>query len=138
MVARIRASVTAGTLPLPSAQPEYARAMDDPRLAHALGLLGERWTAPVLDVLAARPAHFADLHRAVPGLPESLLGERLGELVAAGLVTRHAELGPIVRYELTERGHRLLPALEEIRGWAETLDDEVTGATELVTVASGG
>jgi DNA-binding HxlR family transcriptional regulator len=88
-----------------------------PALTAAFELLGKRWTALVLDVLAVRPARFCEIHRAIPGLSDRLLAERLRELQAAGLVRRSdgAHTSP---YELTDRGARLLPGLDEIRGWA--------------------
>jgi DNA-binding HxlR family transcriptional regulator len=90
-----------------------------PALASAFDLLGKRWTALILDVLANRPARFCELTRAIPGLSDRQLAERLKELTAAGLV-RHkpADNGSSV-YELTPTGHRLLPGFNEIRRWAQ-------------------
>jgi DNA-binding HxlR family transcriptional regulator len=90
-----------------------------PALTAAFELLGKRWTALILDVLAARPARFCEIHRAIPGLSDRLLTERLRELAAADLVTR-TDATHTSAYELTEKGVRLLPGLEEIRGWART------------------
>jgi DNA-binding HxlR family transcriptional regulator len=89
-----------------------------PDLRAAFDLLGKRWTALILDVLAARPARFSEIHRAIPGLSDRLLAERLRELVAAGVVCKSG--GPTARaaYALTDRGRRLLPGLDELRGWA--------------------
>jgi DNA-binding HxlR family transcriptional regulator len=89
-----------------------------PDLRAAFDLLGKRWTALILDVLAARPAGFCEIHRAIPGLSDRLLAERLRELVAAGLVSRTGEPAARSAYALTDRGRRLLPALDELRGWA--------------------
>ena len=86
-----------------------------PDLRAAFDLLGKRWTALILDVLAVRPARFCEIHRAIPGLSDRLLAERLRELVAAGVVCRSGEP---TAYALTERGQRLLPGLDELRGWA--------------------
>jgi DNA-binding HxlR family transcriptional regulator len=88
-----------------------------PALTAAFALLGKRWTALILDVLAVRPARFCEIHRAIPGLSDRLLSERLRELVAADLV-RRADATHTSAYELTDRGARLLPGLDEIRGWA--------------------
>jgi DNA-binding HxlR family transcriptional regulator len=89
-----------------------------PDLRAAFDLLGKRWTALILDVLAARPAGFCEVHRAIPGMSDRLLAERLRELLAAGVV-RHSGKPPArAAYELTERGRRLLPGLNELRGWA--------------------
>jgi DNA-binding HxlR family transcriptional regulator len=89
-----------------------------PALTAAFELLGKRWTALILDVLATRPARFCEIHGAIPGLSDRLLTERLRELAAAGVVTRSDERHTSP-YELTEKGVRLLPGLDEIRGWAQ-------------------
>jgi DNA-binding HxlR family transcriptional regulator len=89
-----------------------------PDLRAAFDLLGKRWTALVLDVLAARPARFCEIHRAIPGLSDRLLAERLRELAAAGVVRRSGEPAGPAAYALTDRGRRLLPGLDELRGWA--------------------
>ncbi len=48
-----------------------------------------------------------------------MLADRLRELVAAGLVT-HDQLPPgPATYTLTTDGRALLPALEQIRAWAQ-------------------
>lgn len=92
-----------------------------PALAAAFQLLGKRWTALVLDVLTQRPARFCEIQRAIPGLSDRLLTERLRELVAHGLVEREPGEGKVV-YELTPSGRRLVPAFNEIRGWALQLE----------------
>jgi DNA-binding HxlR family transcriptional regulator len=92
-----------------------------PALATAFELLGKRWTALILDVVANRPARFCEIQRAIPGLSDRLLTERLRELAAHGLVDRDPGEGKVV-YDLTPSGRRLVPAFNEIRGWARQLD----------------
>lgn|SRR5690348_12609624 len=94
-----------------------------PALTVAFDLLGKRWTALILDVLAVRPARFGEIQRAIPGLSDRLLAERLRELTAAALVHRRAEAEQPAVYELTAVGIRLRPALDEIRTWAQTLPE---------------
>ncbi|MFJ8024615.1 winged helix-turn-helix transcriptional regulator [Streptomyces sp. NPDC096311] len=83
-------------------------------------LLGKRWSGPLIAVLLAGPAHFTELHRAVPGISERMLSDRLAYLAAAGLVVREVRPGPPlrVRYRLTQAGVAIRPALEELRVWA--------------------
>jgi DNA-binding HxlR family transcriptional regulator len=83
-------------------------------------LLGKRWTGPIVSVLVDQPAHFADLRRAVPGISERMLSDRLTELGAAGLVVREVDDGPPLRvlYRLTDAGAALKPALQELGDWA--------------------
>jgi DNA-binding HxlR family transcriptional regulator len=93
----------------------------DESLVRAFDLLGKRWTGVLLGTLSASPVGFRVLARAVPGISDSVLSDRLGELTEAGLVARTVAEGPpvSVTYTLTEAGRALLPALEEIRRWAE-------------------
>ena len=93
----------------------------DESLLRAFDLLGKRWTGVLLGTLRAGPVGFRALARAVPGISDSMLSDRLGELTRTGLVARTVAEGPpvSVTYTLTEAGRALLPALEQIRRWAE-------------------
>ena len=93
----------------------------DGALVRAFDLLGKRWTGVVLGTLSGGPTGFRALARAVEGISDSMLSERLSELSDAGLVTRTVSEGPplAVTYELTPAGRALLPALERISRWAE-------------------
>lgn len=64
---------------------------------------------------------FRALSRATDGISDSMLSDRLGELCGVGLATRTVTEGPplSVAYELTEHGRAVLPALQELRSWAE-------------------
>ena len=93
----------------------------DASLVRAFDLLGKRWTGVLLGTLRGGPVGFRALARAVPGISDSVLSDRLGELTEAGLVARTVADGPpvSVTYTLTKAGRALLPALEQIRRWAE-------------------
>ena len=93
----------------------------DAALVRGFNLLGRRWTGVLLGTLSGGPLGFRALARAVEGISDSVLSERLGELVDTGLVDRVVSDGPpvAVRYQLTEAGRALLPALERISRWAE-------------------
>jgi DNA-binding HxlR family transcriptional regulator len=89
-------------------------------LARAFGFLGKRWTAMILGHLSRGPAGFRDLSRAIGGISDSVLSERLGGLAGGGLITREVCDGPpvTVTYQLTDRGRALIPALDLIARWA--------------------
>lgn len=94
--------------------------MCDAALAKAFEFLGKRWNGMILGTLITGPAGFAELRRAVGGVSDSVLSERLTELGRAGLVQRCVRDGPpvAVDYQLTPAGQALLPALRELTRWA--------------------
>jgi DNA-binding HxlR family transcriptional regulator len=89
-------------------------------LARAFRFLGKRWNAVVLGHLSAGPAGFRELSRAIDGISDSVLSDRLADLCGGGLIVRRVEEGPplAVSYALTDRGRALMPALEQIAVWA--------------------
>jgi DNA-binding HxlR family transcriptional regulator len=93
----------------------------DSGMTRVFELFGKRWTGLIVAVLMQRPVYFAELRRAIPGISERMLSDRLGELGAAGLVVREADAGPPLRvsYRLTEAGLALEPSLKELGRWAE-------------------
>src|SRR3954453_14246836 len=90
-------------------------------LARAFRFLGKRWNAIVLGHLSAGPAGFRELSRAIDGISDSVLSDRLSDLAKGGLIERTVDPGPpvTVSYSLTARGKALMPALEQISIWAE-------------------
>lgn len=93
----------------------------DAALARAFEFLGKRWNAMVLGNLSSGPAGFSELSRAIGGISDSVLSDRLGDLGGAGLIERTVCDGPpvSVSYALTDRGTALMPALKQISLWAE-------------------
>lgn len=88
-------------------------------------LVGKRWTLPILAALMHGRARFSEVARAVPGLSERVLSERLQELCEAALVERQVEAGPPVStwYRLTTLGEHLRPAVESLLRAAASLPD---------------
>jgi DNA-binding HxlR family transcriptional regulator len=93
----------------------------DAALARAFEFLGKRWNAVILGVLGQAPLGFRELSRAIGGISDSVLSDRLAELARAGLLTRTVDEGPpvSVSYAMTDCGRALLPALEQIARWAD-------------------
>ena len=93
----------------------------DATLTRAFDLLGKRWTGVLLATLRGGVVGFRVLSRAIPGISDSVLSDRLSELTDAGLIVRSVKEGPpvSVSYAHTEAGEALLPALEQIGRWAE-------------------
>jgi DNA-binding HxlR family transcriptional regulator len=92
-----------------------------PHFHAAIELIGKRWTGAIVCALTERPLRFGELVKAVPGLSDRLLSQRLRELEHEGLVQREVEPGsPVhVTYSLTEAGAELRPAIAELKSWAK-------------------
>ncbi|MEU3751947.1 helix-turn-helix domain-containing protein [Streptomyces olivoreticuli] len=92
----------------------------DGGMTRVFELFGKRWTGLIVATLLQGPVHFADLRRAIPGISERMLSDRLTQLAAAGLLVREVHNGPPLRvaYQLTEAGAALEPALKELGRWA--------------------
>jgi DNA-binding HxlR family transcriptional regulator len=90
-------------------------------LARELEVVAKRWTLQLLFLLLQRPARFSELERAVPGLTNRVLADRLRELQAAGLVDRQVDPGPPItsNYALTADGEALRPILIALGSWAD-------------------
>jgi DNA-binding HxlR family transcriptional regulator len=99
--------------------PEACKGVDD-GITRVFQVLGKRWNGPILSVLLDQPTHFASLRRAVPGISERMLSDRLAELAMAGLVVREVDEGPPLRvsYRLTASGAALEPSLKALGEWA--------------------
>jgi DNA-binding HxlR family transcriptional regulator len=90
-------------------------------LARELEVLAKRWMLQLLFLLLQRPARFSELERAVPGLTNPVMADRLRGLQDAGLVARQVDPGPPIRgnYALTTDGEALRPILTALRSWAD-------------------
>ncbi|MEU8826081.1 helix-turn-helix domain-containing protein [Streptomyces sp. NPDC048636] len=104
----------------------------DSSMTRVFELFGKRWTGLIVAVLTEQQAYFADLRRAIPGISERMLSDRLTELSTAGLVVREVDAGPPLRvsYRLTDAGRALEPALKELSRWAEGYLPEGGGCPE--------
>lgn len=91
-----------------------------PHFHEAIELIGKRWTGAIVCALTERPMRYGELRKAVPGLSDRLLSQRLRELEDEGLVQRQVEAATPVRvtYSLTAVGDELGPAIRELKSWA--------------------
>ena len=72
----------------------------------------------IIHNLLGGPARYTDLKTGLPGIGTNVLSDRLRKLEEANVVRRTAgAVGEGVRYELTERGQALAPAMAELRRW---------------------
>src|SRR5262245_61396864 len=94
--------------------------LDGCGIAHATDLLGQRWALLVVRELLLGPKRFTDLRAGIPDISPNVLGQRLRELEASGIVARRKLPPPAATrvYELTEWGLELEPAVLALGRWA--------------------
>jgi DNA-binding HxlR family transcriptional regulator len=97
-------------------------------LAHALDVVGERWTLLIVRELMAGPRRYTDLADGLVSIPSNVLAARLRELEAGGLISRRRLPAPAAStvYELTEQGEELEEAVTALARWGmRTLPPEI-------------
>lgn len=99
---------------------EHEREVCDAAVTLAFSVLGKRWNGMIVSALGSGASTFGGLRRAVPGISDAVLSDRLAGLAEAGLVVRTVSPGPptAVAYALSESGQRLLPILDQLGRWA--------------------
>lgn len=92
----------------------------DSAITLAFSVLGKRWNGMILSVLGSGENSFVGLRKAVSGISDTVLAERLLELAELGLIARAVADGPpvTVRYELTTAGAELVPTISQLGLWA--------------------
>ena len=100
-------------------------------MAGTLSVIGEKWSLLVLREAFLGVRRFADFQRNL-GAPKAVLTERLGTLVAAGILARvpYQAEGERQRHEyrLTDKGRDLYPTLVALRQWGDRYLDDGHGA----------
>jgi DNA-binding HxlR family transcriptional regulator len=88
-------------------------------IAHALGLVGERWALLIVRELLQGPKRYTDLAANLPGIGTNILAARLKDLEACGLVQKRRLDPPAASqvYELTPYGEGLKPVMRELALW---------------------
>ncbi|HEX8644932.1 MAG TPA: winged helix-turn-helix transcriptional regulator [Allosphingosinicella sp.] len=88
--------------------------------AHALDLVGERWSLLVMRELMLGPKRFSDLRADLPGISANVLTQRLAGLETAGVLVRRRLPPPAATqvYELTDWGYEAEPIFQVLGRWA--------------------
>lgn len=89
-------------------------------LAHALDVVGERWTLLLVRELGSGPKRYTELAEALAGIGTSLLAARVRQLEADGVIQRRLALdqpGSTVVYELSDAGRELAAAVIPLAMW---------------------
>lgn len=87
--------------------------------AHALDLIGDRWTLLVVRELMLGPKRFGAIRAGVPAIATNILSQRLEELAQAGLLVQEALPPPalVAAYRLTPAGLALWPVIRALCAW---------------------
>ena len=89
-------------------------------LAHALDVVGERWTLLIVRELASGPKRYTELSDALTGIGTSLLASRVRQMETDGVIQRRLardQPGSAVVYELSEAGRELAAAMVPLAMW---------------------
>jgi len=84
--------------------------------------ISPRWKMVLLHRIAHGVAQFSRLKQAFPTLSDQVLGQRLAELVAGGLVEKSAvadTVPPQIRYTPTPKGRALLTIIDALQQWGQ-------------------
>src|SRR3954447_2484024 len=101
-------------------------------IAKPAALLGDRWTLVILRQAFNGMRRFEDFQQSL-GISRSLLSERLGRLVDAGVLRREPYKDDVRtrdRYRLTEMGLDLYPVLIALREWGARSRDGASPPVE--------
>lgn len=99
----------------------YAALGDACATAHAMDVIGDRWSMVIARELMLGPRRFADLASAVVGITPAVLTSRLKALRDSGVVEQAQldDLGQTRVYRLTEWGQGLEDVMRSLGRWAQ-------------------
>ena len=88
-------------------------------VAHALDVVGERWSLLIVRELLHGPLRYTDLQERLSGIGTNILACRLRDLEAHGVLARRKlpPPTPVTVYELTPSGRALHPVLHQLAHW---------------------
>src|SRR5947209_2519364 len=89
-------------------------------LPAAIELIGEKWAFLILRGAFNGLKHFEEFQAGL-GIARNILSDRLGKMVAGGILERQPDPadGRRVIYSLTPKGEGLLPVVLALRQWGE-------------------
>jgi DNA-binding HxlR family transcriptional regulator len=87
----------------------------------AMEIIGNKWTALIVRDLSSGSKGFCEIERSVGGINPRTLSQRFNDLEEHGIITKQSacEDSPRPHYELTQKGHDLIPVLQQMAAWGE-------------------
>jgi DNA-binding HxlR family transcriptional regulator len=94
-------------------------------IASAMEIIGNKWTALIIRDLFDGPKRFCEFEKSVVKINPRTLSQRLDDLEKHGIITKqsYAEVPPRTEYTLTQKGHDLLPVLQQMATWGSKYYD---------------
>ena len=89
-------------------------------IAHALDLVGDRWSLLIVrELLGHGPLRYSDIHARLSGCGTNILAARLRSLERGNIIRRRRLPPPAAStvYELTPYGEELRPVVRELAHW---------------------
>lgn len=90
-------------------------------LKSALAVIGDKWTALILQSINDGSRRFVDCQKGCGGLNSRTLTQRLAMLESEGIISKkeYKEYPPRTEYTLTDKGKELMPVLNQMSSWAK-------------------
>src|SRR5690349_1406338 len=87
-------------------------------IAKAAEIFADRWTPLIIREMLYGVCHFNELERGLPGIPRSLLAQRLRRLEQAKVIERSvAPTKRATEYHLTQAGRQLEAVIDVLGTW---------------------
>ena len=89
-----------------------------------MSVLGGRWKFIILYTLRNSPKRFGQINNFIPSISNKVLTEQLRELEEDGIIDRRVLTDRIpvnVEYSLSKSGKELIPIIELMEQWGETI-----------------
>lgn len=93
----------------------------------AMAHIGGTWKIPILLCLRSGSVRYGDLKKSIPRISDKMLFTQLRELEDKNMITRNTffEKPPRVEYQLTEKGEKSLPLIDQLTEYGISLMQEV-------------
>ncbi|MDV3577895.1 MarR family transcriptional regulator [Elizabethkingia anophelis] len=88
-------------------------------LQKILDIIGGKWSMSIIYALIPEKRRFKELERMIPGISTRMLVKELKNMEENGIVTRtaFATVPPTVEYNLTAKGRKLDPIINDLYQW---------------------
>jgi len=88
-------------------------------LQNTVDILGDKWTALIINELAIGPSCFCDVEKTLPGISPRTLSQRLDKLQAQGVISKqlYEKRPPRYNYYLTPKGLELTTIIKAMSLW---------------------